>query len=111
MAETPSFPQALKTLDGRDLVIDYARPEDIPEIINFLMAHLLPKPPVRQLCQVDDEDFQQPGWLLEDATKGTNQPISLLIRDTSVKGQPIVACVMNDIQKRPAAGQPSEHDV
>ncbi len=92
----PAFPQPFRTPDGRDLVVYIAESDDSPEIANFLMLHSLPIPPIRQLCGYQDGQ-EQPTFLLDIAFKDTEQPMSLLMRDTSGE---LVAVLLNDIHHK-----------
>lgn len=97
-----SFPQSYETRDGRTLLVDFARLEELHEIYDFIVEHFIPSPPIRQLSQYDDgpEEFKRPSWLLEYVRKCLHQPHSLRVRDPNSLQ---LAAVMLNIVEEPSA--------
>ena len=93
------FPLSLETMDGRDLIVDLARPDERQEIYDFLLVNFIPVPPIRQLSQYDDgpEEFKRPAWVLEYVGECISQPYSLLARN---KDGTLVAVMLNILESR-----------
>lgn len=92
------LPRSFETVGGRRLVIDLARPEKAQEIEDFLMVHFIPVSPIKQLCQLNDEENGKPPWLREGVDECVERPYSLVIRDGNGM---MVAVMLTVLEKKP----------
>lgn len=91
------LPQSFESVDGRRLIIDRARQEEAQEIEDFLMAHFVPVPPIKQLCTLEDGRVAKPAWLRHCVDECLERPYSLVIRD---KNGMIVAALLTVLEKK-----------
>ena len=98
--DNSSYPREFKTPDGRVLVVDCARLEDLEEVSNFIQQNFIAKSPNLYLIPYDEEKSEAFSPFLSSYMHMIiSQSVSLCVRDPSAGGR-IAAVSLNKIKLR-----------
>ena len=79
------------------LVVDIGQPHEAQEVYDFLQRYLVPCPCDGEAGNDEEEDDEQL-WMLDLVQESLSKSFTMLVRDSGVDGQPIVAAQVNMMQ-------------
>ncbi len=88
-------------LNHSRMVMDFAKPEEIEDIFQFVMKHHFAVPPLRQIMFFDDfADSKSADYCFANIQRLLLQPYSVVIKDFEASGNRIIGVSLNLLEDR-----------